>query len=367
MKSFCQVGSPALLFLALAALCSCAAPNQDANPSPGFSSAGLLRVPRSQAASALYVLSRLGIQANTCGAVSIYDLPVTSPRQIITQKLGSASAMALDKAGNVYVANNKTPKCSLPWNIVAFHPGASSPFRVLTSDIGSPTSIILDPMNNLYVAQNLDDNFLTFAPGSKTPVQTFLPGGSGASIVALDSQGNLYVAGGWTVYVYARGSSKPERGIDECGGQPRCTNITAIALDTAGNLYVANAVLNSGNPGFVAVYPPNATQPSRKITAGVNGALALAVDSAENLYVANGEGPGTITEYAKNASKPSRTINAGAPMSALLVDSEGTLYACSFANSFGVALYPSGATKPSLRITKGFNQIADCAFGPPAK
>ena len=111
-----------------------------------------------------------------------------------------------------------------------------------------------------------------------------------------------------------------------------------LAVDTAQNLYVAIGTLGSGTPS-VAVFPRGATKPSKTYTQGLTAPVDVAVDAHGTLYVANlanaggggcgeGSGPGgNVIEYAKGSMSPTRTIDdfIGCP-EAIAVDSSANLY-----------------------------------------
>jgi hypothetical protein len=103
------------------------------------------------------------------------------------------------------------------------------------------------------------------------------------------------------------------------------------------------------------------------ITTGINEPVAMAVDSSNNLYVANclncGLGAGayvngtdTVTEYASGSATPTKTITfsgsgADIPFS-LAVDQSGDLFVGNDAVN-SVTEYPPNATTPSKTITNG--------------
>ena len=107
-----------------------------------------------------------------------------------------------------------------------------------------------------------------------------------------------------------------------------------LAVDTAQNLYVAIGSLGSGTPS-VAVFPRGATKPSKTYTQGLSEPEDVAVDAHGTLYVANlanalgggcgqGTGPGgNVIEYANGSMSPTRTIDdfIGCP-EAIAVDLE---------------------------------------------
>jgi sugar lactone lactonase YvrE len=253
----------------------------------------------------------------------------------------------------------------------------------------------------LYVANSVKSVSI-FALGSLKPLREIRRrADSGA--MTFDSAGNLYVANEAIDYgsitVYGSGTGKRLRSIHDSGP-------TSIVLDAAGYLYVANY-----GPA-VAVYAPNSTRVSHVIRKDVDGAVALAFDKKNNLYVANVTG-NSVTVYApgKRAGDPQLTkkisglrrpralafgpdgdlfviVNDGvnvykggslelkrqirgvrAPM-ALAVSASGMLYVSSSPvtrkgyQKGWVTAYPSNSGRPVAKITDGIDVPAALGIGP---
>jgi sugar lactone lactonase YvrE len=146
--------------------------------------------------------------------------------------------------------------------------------------------------------------------------------------IAVDSRGALYVANDdpydKSVAIFHPpfdGSSAPSVTI---------TNgvyaATGVALDSCGNLYVSNfgeEVAGYDNVASVRIYEPplgKGSSPSANITKGLSAAAGLAVDSAGNLYVANGQNVVVYKPPYTDASSPSVTIRNGRNVPAGTVD-----------------------------------------------
>ena len=160
----------------------------------------------------------------------------------------------------------------------------------------------------------------------------------GASMV-LDNMGTLYVATVGAIAVFS-GPKKSASYITQGINQP-----SALALDSEQNLYVANET------GGVEEFSPGGKQLLRTITDGVETASALAIDSTDNLYVANWprSGSPSVTVYLNGASDPSETITDGVVKPRVLaVDSKQTLYV---SNGNNVTAYSLGSVSPSETLT----------------
>ena len=153
--------------------------------------------------------------------------------------------------------------------------------------------------------------------------------------------------------------------------------VDGLAFDPQGNLYVDNqGTLTANDPGNIAIYSPTQSSPSRIITTGIAGPLAIAFDAKGDLYVYNDcanpacSGPGgSVTVYAPGASTPFRTITNGVVRpsdryfwagsgSPLAVNGAGYLYIVNAAHYYegkqvgpNVAVYKPGANTPTRLVT----------------
>jgi len=90
--------------------------------------------------------------------------------------------------------------------------------------------------------------------------------------------------------------------------------------------------------------------PFRRLTKGLAGPAGMAVDSSNDLYVANetGSASGTVTVYRPHESKPFRTYSnkIDQPVDVAIAP-DGTTY---ISNVDAVTVYPSGSTTSSLTL-----------------
>jgi DNA-binding beta-propeller fold protein YncE len=95
-----------------------------------------------------------------------------------------------------------------------------------------------------------------------------------------------------------------------------------LAMSNGGTLYVANYC----NGGDVELYPKGSTTMSSSITKGINEPLGLAMSHKDVLFVSNSSP--AITEYERGKTSPSKTITGGGlsrPFG-LALDSHENLY-----------------------------------------
>jgi hypothetical protein len=233
-------------------------------------------------------------------AVSVYAPASRALVRTITDGVFEPLALAVDRSGNLYVANGENGDYG---NIAIYPPGSGTASRTITEGIYDPESLAFDSSGNLYVGDGLYADRVTVYSPSGTLLRTIVDGVQDPQSIALDKRDELFVANtadgvGRTVTVYAPGKTKLVQtitdGID-------CAQ--SLAIDSTGHLYVANNA-----SGIVTVYAPRTRKLLRTISKKVGAPWVVAVDSSDKLYVGSFGSPDSIGIYRPGHVLPTRTI-----------------------------------------------------------
>jgi hypothetical protein len=253
---------------------------------------------------------RLLFVSNLIGSIRIYSADIhKSDAQLLATITSGASrpeGVWIDRKGTLYVENG--PQYPTQADIEEYKKGATSPFFKITNGLNQFVGAVAVGGDGTVYVNQVDDSgqigeVIEYAPGENTPERTVTLNrkpeyGMAAGGMAFDPKGNLLAANSGNatevhVFKIAPGSSKAtDLRIQGYGG-------AAIAVDGEGNLYTA------GGSGFIAVYPPGATSPSRTIptsytvygmTATRNGTLYAVADSS-------------VAEYAPGANTPTNYVD----------------------------------------------------------
>lgn len=249
-------------------------------PTPGPASTSQLHYPAAVATDAagnVYVADDVNpsvVKVTPGGVLSIVagtgngGTPVPGPAT--SSPLGSARGVAVDSAGNVYIADTLaavvekvTPAGTL--SIVAGTGGSGTPLPgpASSSPLTGPTGVALDVADNLYIAD------------------------ADASVVARVTPGGvLSIVAGTGTY----GAPTPGPATSSDLGKP-----TSVAVDASGNAYVAdpdNRVVEQIGPGGVlsiiaGTGNGGAPAPGPALSSPLPAPYGVAVDASGNVYIAD--------------------------------------------------------------------------------
>jgi len=317
--------------------------------------------------------------------------------------LANPTAIALDASGKIYVLNTGTtaitvyPPLANGAGILNQPPVAV--IRASKTQLRDPVAMAVDAAGDVYVANQRS--------GPTRPVKDYSPGvitiysaGSNGNVapavtikghatgltnpvgIALDSDGDIYVGNtiGFvnrkvtypaSIEVFSAGSNGDAPPVALIAGSH--TNIgypQGIVVDSQRNIYTTGyAVIGNNSVAAIDVYPAGSTGDVAP-TAAIDGPTglsenAIALDANGNLYALNSSGgpagTGSVTEYSAGSIgdvAPINTITSSFTginnSSAIAVDAGGKIYVTNqFENSVGIYAAGSYATGPPIATITG--------------
>jgi sugar lactone lactonase YvrE len=266
-----------------------------------------------------------------------------------TASFSGPSGLAVDSAGNVYVAdsgNHRIRKIT-PSGTVTTLAGSgnvgSADGRGTAASFRFPRSVAVDTSGNAYVTE---ESYWSHVRGSDADIRKITPDGEVMTVgalrpyvmseegVAVDASGNLYVADGGDEFDGGLGKIlkiMPDGLVTTVAGDGTpspVSNPWGVAVDGLGHLYVTDP-----GTGYLTKLMPDGS--STILAKGLNTPAGLTVDSSGNVYVAE-LGSHRIRKVAVDGAV---TTVAG---SGIIGDSDGTGTVASFNSPAGVALDASG-------------------------
>jgi hypothetical protein len=298
------------------------------------------------------------------GQPDVYLFSTTADGNVIPPNItGPASVdlftgIAVDPQGDLYVGADTVSTDPTQVNaILVYAPGArgtATPKRMINGPGTGLTSInqsfditalAVDSSGNIYVASTVSVDgavifgisvFSSTANGDAAPTRviagsaTNIDGAYGGLQIAVDSSGNIYTMGpissqgvqSQSIVIFdstANGNVPPTSTLG--GSDTMITNAVGVALDSAGNIYVANGYvtdISTGStvPPFILEFSAGSAgnvAPIRVISGSattlLNGLSNLCLDSAGNIYVLNSS---NILKFAATATgnvAPTATIS----------------------------------------------------------
>ena len=333
-------------------------------------------------------------------------------------QLNAPQGVAVDSAGNLYIAdtaNNVVRRVDTKGVITNFAGNGSAGNggdggAATSAQLNTPEDLAVDSAGNVYIADSQNHKVRKVAPngtistfaGSGTPGSTGDGGAAGSATLnlpfglAADAAGNVYITeflgnrvrkvnpSGTITTVAGNGTA----GYSGDGGSATTAMLSGpqdVAVDSAGNVYIADAnnnrvrIVSNGTINTVAGnglsgYDRDGVQAT---ATNVGNPVAVAVDTFGNLYVADGSLrvrkvflSGVITTIAGSGVRgytgdggPAANAQLSGP-SALAVDSSGTVWLADTNNNAVRELQAnSGGISVSGVVNAASNQLGAISPG----
>ena len=336
--------------------------------------------------------------------------------------LNQPTGIALDPSGNLYIADSENYRIRKAANeggsgvisTIAGNGGVSysgDGGQAIKAQLNSPLGVAVDSAGNLYIADTANNvvrkvtaagAISTLAGNGKSGF-----GGDGSAAtsaqlnapqgIAVDASANVYIAdtgnarirkvsSGGTISTYAGNGTPGYAGDGQAATSAALNGPLAVALDKAGNLYIADSQNNrvrvvtpAGTIGTVAgTGLPGYTGDGHSATsAQIVSPSGLVVDSSGGIYVTDSGSTvrkftvgGPIFTIAGNGTQgysgdggPATSAQLNAPMG-MAVDSNGVLYVADTANSAIRTLQAAGfASSIAAVVSAAGNQTGAVAPG----
>ncbi len=342
----------------------CAAQNSAVLPNASSAAQMSRGVAPSSVSAFLYVVNDGGWSSSSSSSSggSLNEYHSVRPRLLnsITKGISTPRALAFDGKGNVYVVNDAGSSSSW-WgsggSVTVYVGHGTQLLHTITRGLNAPVADAIDGSGNLYVANAGGSSSSSSSSGSAGSVtvyrsghfhliDTITDGIFGPRALAFDGSGNLYVLNGGSMSSSSSSSASSAGSVTIYSHHRLVGTLTngitapvAMAVDGAGDVMVANAASSSsssssGSGGSVVVFTAGTTTPSATITNGIQNVRALALDASNNLYVANAAGGSSSSSSSSSAASGS------------------------------VAIFGPGSTTPSLTITDGVSNPDALAVAP---
>ena len=250
--------------------------------------------------------------------------------QAVNASLNGPTGVVLDAGGNLYIAdrgNHRIRRVSS--NIITTVAGNGIPGftgeggLAINAELDFPAAVALDPAGNLYVADGLTDitqgrnnrvrkvsgGIITTVAGNGSSGSSG-DGGPATSAqlrvysVAVDNSGNLYIAdflndqirkvSGGVITTVAGNGTSGYNGDGQAATSAQLSGPRGVAVDAAGNIYIAdsgNNRIREVSGGVITTIAGNGRSSSSDgpaTTSGVLFPVGVAVDASANVYFVDG-------------------------------------------------------------------------------
>ena len=258
---------------------------------------------------------------SSTGAVYVYSAKGQAQKPIatITDGIATPQGLAVDSSGNLYVANSGSN------TVTVYPPGQTTPSATYSQGISTPFDVAVGNDGTVYVANetggaSYSGSVTEYPSGSMTPSATIQLANDYAFAVALDSSNALYVSwfslSSYGIEIYKYPTEGSTNGANLNLDLPTYAfPAYALAFDHSGNLVVPYERLDHNPPKYLAVFPPGAKTPKKKINMGglMDVVTGMAFPSSGKLlYVATANDHEWL-ELTYPKAIPRDVVNVGSP------------------------------------------------------
>ena len=273
------------------------------------------------------------------------------PTRILSNGIYYPNSLAIDKQGNVWVAN---------YNTVEQFSANGVLLNTINNGISITAGLVIDSQGNIWVANQGKGNILEFS-ASGLLLNTLTNGVSGPNSLTIDSQGNLwsanynnntvekFSASGVLLNTLSNGISLPRSlAIDGQGNVWVVNSNTVEQFSTSGVLLntLSNgisfpsslAIDNQGNVWVANMYNNTVEKFSSSgvllntLSNGISNPNSLAIDKQGNVWVGNNN---TVEQFSASGVLLNTLSNGISSLTSLTIDGQGNLWVTNSNNTVG--------------------------------
>ena len=238
--------------------------------------------------------------------------PAGAVTTLIPQGLSLPYAVALDNAGNLYIAD--TGHNTIQESIAA----TQRPATLGVSGLNSPHGVAVDGQGNVYIADSYNNAIKQWVPATQQ-MNTLVSAGLTFPVgVAVDTQGNVYIAD-FGDNAIKEWSPSPQQLTTLVGSG--LNNPTGVAVDALGNVYIADFRNNA-----IKQWSPATGSVTTLVGQGLSFPNAVTVDGQGNVYFVDGNN-NAIKEWSPATQTVNTLVSTGVNGSfGLVTDGQGSFY-----------------------------------------
>jgi DNA-binding beta-propeller fold protein YncE len=274
------------------------------------------------------------------GSTYVGTGPLTA---LATLGLSGPSGVAVDVAGNVYIAdttNNLIEKWTATNNTLT---------TLVPSGLAHPAGVAVDIAGNIYIADTGNGAVKEWIAASNTVTTLVSSGLSSPAGVAVDVAGNVYIAdtGNSAIKKWSM-----TNGAVATLASSGLSNPAGVAVDIAGNVYIAD----TGNNAIKKWIAANGTM-TNLLSSGLSNPAGVAVDGSGNVCIAD-TGNSAIKKWITASNTVISLVSSGLFHPAgVAIDGTGNVYIADTDDNAVMEL-PRAFVDPTAR-----QQIADPGIG----
>ena len=256
------------------------------------------------------------------------------PLTTLASGLGLPEGLAVDGAGNVYIAEAGGGQPGIyEWTL-------ASNAVTLRFGLDYPNSVAVDAAGNLYIPDTYSHSVYAVAPDGHLSATLLLPTPSDPDSVAVDGVGNVYIGDDGTqrVYEWTPASSNLTTLVSTGLNDPN-----GVAVDVAGNVYIADYFVN-----VVLEWSAANSNVTTLVAAPLNQPASVAVDGAGNAFIADSNGK--IYEWVAASNSVITLISSGlnGPFG-VAVDGADNLYVAD-TSDYAIKELPCAFVDPTAKL-----------------